>query len=86
MAVEVIDPVVDHADLMATLFDFDRIGKLLRSAGFRLCFDAMHAVTGPYAHEIFINRLGADPASVINGIPLARFRRRSPRSQSDLRD
>lgn len=73
MTVEVIDPVADHADLLATLFDFDRIGTLLRSGRFRLCFDAMHAVTGPYAHEVFVRRLGAPPASVINGTPLPDF-------------
>ncbi len=73
MAVEVIDSVADHADLLATLFDFDKIGTLLRSPGFRMCFDAMHAVTGPYAHEIFIKRLGAPAASVMNGIALPDF-------------
>jgi phosphoglucomutase len=73
MAVEVIDPVADHADLLGTLFDFDRIGALLRSGTFRICFDAMHAVTGPTAHEIFIKRLGAPAASVINGVPLPDF-------------
>ena len=73
MAVEVIDSVADHADLLATLFDFGKIGTLLRSPGFRMCFDAMHAVTGPYAHEIFIKRLGAPAASVMNGIALPDF-------------
>ncbi len=73
MAVEVIDPVADHADLLATLFDFDRIGALLRSGTFRMCFDAMHAVTGPSAHEIFVRRLGAPAASVMNGVPLPDF-------------
>ena len=73
MAVEVIDSVADHADLLATLFDFERIGALLRSGTFRICFDAMHAVTGPTAHEIFIKRLGAPAASVINGVPLPDF-------------
>jgi len=73
MAVEVIDSVADHADLLATLFDFGRIGALLRSGAFRICFDAMHAVTGPTAHEIFIKRLGAPVASVINGVPLPDF-------------
>ena len=73
MAVEVIDPVADHAELLATLFDFERIGALLRSGTFRMCFDAMHAVTGPYAHEIFIKRLGAPAASVMNGVPLPDF-------------
>lgn len=73
MLVEVIDPVADHADLLATLFNFERIGALLRSGRFSMCFDAMHAVTGPYAHEIFVRRLGAPAASVINGVPLPDF-------------
>ena len=73
MAVEVIDSVVDHADLLATLFDLERIGMLLRSGSFRICFDAMHAVTGPTAHEIFIKRLGAPASSVMNGVPLPDF-------------
>ena len=73
MAVEVIDSVTDHADLLATLFDFERIGVLLRSGTFRMCFDAMHAVTGPYAQEIFVKRLGAPAASVMNGVPLPDF-------------
>ena len=73
MAVEVIDAVADHADLLATLFDFERIGALLRSGKFRMCFDAMHAVTGPYAQEIFVKRLGAPAASVMNGVPLPDF-------------
>jgi phosphoglucomutase len=73
MVVEVIDSVADHADLLATLFDFDRIGALLRSGSFRMCFDAMHAVTGPYANEIFVKRLGAPVSSVMNGVPLPDF-------------
>ncbi|HWI11957.1 MAG TPA: alpha-D-glucose phosphate-specific phosphoglucomutase [Burkholderiaceae bacterium] len=73
MVVEVIDPVADHADLLATLFDFDRIGALLRSGTLRMCFDAMHAVTGPYAHEIFVRRLGASADTVMNGVPLPDF-------------
>ena len=71
--IEVINPVRDHVDLLATLFDFDAIRKLLNNGKFRLCFDAMHAVTGPYAREVFVERLGAAPASVINGIPLPDF-------------
>jgi phosphoglucomutase len=71
--VVVFDPVVDHADLLATLFDFDAIRRLLRSGTFRICFDAMHAVTGPYAQEVLVRRLGASPESVINGVPLPDF-------------
>ncbi len=63
--VQVINPVADYADLMAELFDFDAIKALLKS-GFRLKFDGMHAVTGPYAKEIFINRLGAPEISLMN--------------------
>ena len=63
--VEVINPVTDYADLMAQLFDFSAIKALLQS-GFSLKFDAMHAVTGPYAKEIFVKRLGAPESSLMN--------------------
>jgi phosphoglucomutase len=73
MAVEVIDPVADYAALMESLFDFDRIGDLLRSGTFRMRFDAMHAVTGPYARDILERRLGAPAGTVVNGEPLPDF-------------
>jgi phosphoglucomutase len=72
MVVEVIDPVADYAELMESLFDFPAIRDLV-AAGFELCFDAMHAVTGPYAKEIIEGRLGAPAGSVINGVPLEDF-------------
>ncbi len=72
MAVEVIDPVNDYAGLMERLFDFDAIAALLRS-GFRMRFDAMHAVTGPYAREILEKRLGAPEGTVIRAQPLEDF-------------
>ncbi len=72
MAVEVIDPVADYADLMESLFDFKAIRELI-AGGFELCFDAMHAVTGPYAKEIIERRLGAPVGSVMNGVPLEDF-------------
>ncbi len=71
-AVEVIDPVADYAQLMQQLFDFDKISALFKS-GFRLRFDAMSAVTGPYATRIFQDLLGAPEGSVLNGKPLADF-------------
>ena len=73
MAVEIIDPVADYAALMEQLFDFDRISRLLRSGRFRMRFDAMHAVTGPYAHDILERRLGAPIGTVVNGQPLPDF-------------
>lgn len=68
----IVDPVDDYATLMARLFDFERIGRLLRS-GFRFRFDAMHAVNGPYAVRIFEGMLGAPIGSVINAIPKPDF-------------
>ncbi len=70
--VQVIDAVVDYADLMQTLFDFSAIRTLLAS-DFKMKFDAMHAVTGPYAQEIFVNRLGTFADSLMNCIPSEDF-------------
>lgn len=72
MIVEVVDPVADYATMMENIFDFKAIRALLQS-GFRLRFDAMHAVTGPYATEILENRLGAATGSVVNGAPSPDF-------------
>jgi phosphoglucomutase len=72
MRVEVIDPVADYAALMEQLFDFEAIRALI-AGGFRLRFDAMHAITGPYAREILEQQLGAPAGSVINGEPKQDF-------------
>ncbi len=73
MAIEVIDPVTDHAELLSTLFDFDAIASLLRKPGFRMRFDAMHAVTGPYARQLLVRRLGASADALMNCVPLPDF-------------
>jgi phosphoglucomutase len=72
MTVSVIDPVADYADLMETLFDFAAIRAVV-AQGLTMTFDAMHAVTGPYAHEILERRLGFHPGTVKNGVPLEDF-------------
>jgi phosphoglucomutase len=72
MTVEVIDPVTDYADLMESLFDFAAIRRAVAS-GFSMAFDAMHAVTGPYAHELLERRLGFASGTVRNGVPLKDF-------------
>ena len=72
MKISVVDPVTDYAALMEQLFDFNKIRALFDS-GFRVSFDAMHAVTGPYATEILERRLGAPKGSVRNGIPSEDF-------------
>ncbi|KAA0972219.1 alpha-D-glucose phosphate-specific phosphoglucomutase [Aureimonas fodinaquatilis] len=70
--VEVVDPVADYAALMEELFDFELIRNAI-SNGLTLCFDAMHAITGPYAMEILHKRLGAPQGSIINAVPLEDF-------------
>ncbi len=72
MVVTVIDPVADYAALMEELFDFPAI-RAYSAAGFTMAFDAMHAVTGPYATEILETRLGFAPGTVRGGVPLADF-------------
>jgi phosphoglucomutase len=72
MELSVIDPVAEYAALMERIFDFDQLRDLFRG-GFRLRFDALHAVTGPYAREIFERRLGAAPGSAVNADPLPDF-------------
>lgn len=72
LIVAVIDPVADYTELMKTQFDFNAISELLKS-GFTMRFDAMHAVTGPYATAILEGKLGAPAGTVINGIPLQDF-------------
>jgi phosphoglucomutase len=73
MRIEVINPVTDYADLMEHLFDFDRIRSLFHSDAFSMLFDAMHAVTGPYAKEILERRLHAPIETVMHGDPLPDF-------------
>jgi phosphoglucomutase len=73
MAVEIVDPVADYAELMESLFDFDAMRTLVQSGNFSMRFDSMHAVTGPYAQEILEHRLGAAPGTVMRPEPLADF-------------
>ena len=72
MRITVVDPVADYADLMETLFDFNALQALFKR-GFRMRFDAMNAVTGPYAREILENRLGAAKGTVVHATPLPDF-------------
>ncbi len=77
MVVEVVDPVADYAALMETLFDFPAIRAHVAS-GFSMSFDAMSAVTGPYAREILERRLGFPAGTVVNGEPLEDFGHHHP--------
>ncbi len=77
MTIEIVDPVADYAALMQTIVDFPKI-KALFAGGFTMCFDAMHAITGPYAHTILEDMLGAPKGTVINGQPSPDFGKGHP--------
>jgi phosphoglucomutase len=70
--IEIVDCVDDYARLMQSLFDFDRIRDWLKK-NHSIRFDAMHAVTGPYAQRILIEQLGAPAGAVQNACPLEDF-------------
>jgi len=71
--ITILNSVSDYAELMEHLFDFDLIHSMFNSGLFNMAFDAMHAITGPYAREILVKRLGASEETVMNGIPLPDF-------------
>ncbi len=71
--VDIVDAVEDYSRMMRGLFDFEALRSLLSSDSFRMCFDAMHAVTGPYATAILEDELGAPAGTVVNRHPLPDF-------------
>jgi phosphoglucomutase len=73
LKIRVIDPVADYAELMAKIFDFDLIKQSIAAGLITLRFDAMHAITGPYAKQLLEGVLGASPGSVFNAVPLEDF-------------
>jgi phosphoglucomutase len=73
VSITVIDPVSDYAELMESIFDFGLLKNSISSGYITLLFDAMHAITGPYAKRILVDMLGASPESLINAVPLEDF-------------
>jgi phosphoglucomutase len=73
ITITIIDPVTDYAELMQSLFDFPLLKQSFSSGNITMLFDAMHAITGPYAKRIFVDFLGASPNSIINAVPLEDF-------------
>lgn len=73
LKIRIIDPVTDYALLMAEIFDFTLIKESIAAGLITLRFDAMHAITGPYAKRILEGELGAAPGSVFNAVPLEDF-------------
>ena len=72
MEIEIVDPISDYVELMEKIFDFELIKKMFAD-GFTMRFDAMNAVTGPYAIRIFEEILGAAKGSVLNAVPKPDF-------------
>ena len=77
MVIDIVDPVTDYAALMETLFNFDALRDLF-AGGFTMRFDAMHAITGPYAKAILEGTLGAPAGTVLNGTPSVDFGKGHP--------
>lgn len=73
LKINIIDPVADYAELMQSIFDFSLLKQTIGSGFVTVLFDAMHAITGPYAKRILVDMLGASPESVINATPLEDF-------------
>ena len=71
-SLEIIDGLKDYSDLMENIFDLDQISDFLKN-DFSLIFDAMNAVTGPYAKNIFVDKMGLVDDCVMNGTPLEDF-------------
>lgn len=69
VVVEVISSTQHHADLLSTIFDFEKISQLFKRPDFSMVYDCMHGVQGPYAREIFVNMLGAPESCLLNAIP-----------------
>jgi len=76
--VEVVDPVADYLAVLKEVFDFGMLKAFVSRPDFTMVFDAMHAVTGPYAKAIFVQELGAKPESIVNGTPLPDFGKGHP--------
>ena len=73
LKITIIDPVTDYAELLESIFDFKLLKQSISNGYITLLFDAMSAITGPYAKRILIDTLGASPESVINAEPLEDF-------------
>ena len=72
MIVEIIDGVEEYVVLMEKIFDLDQIGDYLQG-NFSIVFDAMNAVTGPYARELFVKKIGLSENCLMNSTPLPNF-------------
>ncbi|EER37117.1 phosphoglucomutase [Histoplasma capsulatum H143] len=64
----------DYVDMLKGIFDFDLIKSLFKThPDFKVLFDALHGVTGPYGKAIFLDELGLPASSVQNCVPSPDF-------------
>ena len=73
LEIEIIDSVKDYVEYLGQIFDFGLIKSFLSTGSFKVRFDALHGVTGPYAHALFIDAFGLPESSVQNCVPLPDF-------------
>ncbi len=73
LEVEIIDPVADYMEMLKDIFDFDLIKRFFaKNKDFKVLFDALSGVTGPYGKAIFEKELGLKD-STQNCIPSPDF-------------
>ncbi|KAK9493638.1 hypothetical protein V1508DRAFT_368971 [Lipomyces doorenjongii] len=74
LTVEIIDSTADYVVMLKEIFDFDLIKSFLASKPeFKVLFDALSGVTGPYGKAIFVDELGLPESSIQNFEPLPDF-------------
>lgn len=74
LEVEIIDSVADYVTMLKEIFDFDLIRSFFKSQpDFKVLFDALSGVTGPYGVAIFQKELGLDSSSTQNCVPSPDF-------------
>lgn len=73
VVIDVISATAQHVELLKTIFDFPAIARLIQRPDFSMRYDCMHGVQGPYAHEVFVNELGAPADCLVNAVPKSDF-------------
>jgi len=74
LAVSIIDSVEDYVILLKEIFDFTLIKSFFQSnPDFKVLFDGLHGVTGPYAKALFLTELGLPESSIQNCVPSPDF-------------
>lgn len=76
LEIEIIDSTKLYVEMLKDIFDFPLIKLFITKRspeGFKVLFDALNGVTGPYGEEIFVKELGLPESSIQNCKPLPDF-------------